>query len=1017
MNGFNLTEWSLNHKGLVCFFIILTALAGIYAYQNLGRMEDPEFEMRQMVVSVGWPGATARQIEEQVTDKIEKRIQNAPGLDYVKSCSQPGQSVIFVYLKETVNESDIRPSYVEIRNLVNDIKGDLPDEIVGPFFNDRFDDVFGSIYALTSDGFSYEEMRAHAEKIRRMLLGVKSVKKVELAGVQPEKIYIEMNSSKLAGYGIDPMLIVATLKAQNTMTPSGMVTTKTDNVYLRVTGMFDDIEAIRNLPIRVMDKTFRLGDIATVTRGYADPPEPKMYFNGKPAIGISVSMEKGGNVLTLGKDLNKLLAQIKKELPLGLMISQVSDQPKVVKDSVNEFVKTLLEAIAIVLVISFLSLGVRTGVVVALCIPLVIAGTFLGMQIAGIDLHKVSLGTLIIALGLLVDDAIIAVEMMSVKLEQGWERKKAACFAYTVTAFPMLTGTLITCAGFIPVGLAKGMASEFCRSLFPVLTISLLMSWLVSVMVTPLLGFQLIKVKPVAHGEHKDIYDNRFYDGFKKTLSWCLNHRKIVLSITIACFLLATFSFKFLKKEFFPKSLRPELIVEMTLPEGASYQATEHEANLFAKSIGGDPNISSYSYYVGSGAPRFVLTIEPVIPRSNYAQFVIVTKGIKERNALEQKINRLFDSSFTNVRGHIKVIQIGPPDPYPVMLRVTGYDHDKVRKIAKQVHDVMANNPNLIGVNYDWYDKSKILHLTVDQDKARMLGIDSSHLALNLQAQISGLPISEFRENDKTITILFRLDAQSRKSLVDIKDLNIPLGNGRSVPLEQIAKISYDAEEGTIWRRNLKPTITVQAETVPGVTGDFASKQVYASLKELRDALPFGYHIDIGGSSERSAIATGYLLQMTPIMLIIIMILLMFQLQSFSKMLITFLTAPLGIIGIVIGLLTFNRPLGFVAIAGILALSGIIIRNSVILMDQIQKQLDAGESSWSAIINATVLRFRPIMLTAAAAIMGMIPLILDQFWGPMAVTIASGLFGATLLTLFVLPTIYAAWFKVNSEEG
>ncbi len=1013
--SFNLTEWSLNHKGLVYFFIILIALAGIYAYQNLGRMEDPDFEMRQMVVSVGWPGATARQIEEQVTDKIEKRLQDTPGLDYVKSCSQPGQSVIFVYLKEDINDADIRPTYLEIRNMVNDIKSTLPEGVVGPFYNDRFDDVFGSIYALISDGFSYEAMRSHAEKIRRMLLGVKNVKKVELTGVQPEKIYIEMDSSKLAGYGIDPLAIVTTLKAQNTMAPSGMVTTKTDNVYVRVTGMFDDIEAIRNLPIRVMDKTFRLGDIATVKRGYVDPPEPKMYFNGKPAIGISVSMEKGGNVLTLGKDLNKLLAQIKKELPLGLAISQVSDQPEVVKDSVNEFVKTLLEAIAIVLLISFLSLGVRTGIVVALCIPLVIAGTFLGMQIAGIDLHKVSLGTLIIALGLLVDDAIIAVEMMSVKLEQGWEHKKAACFAYTVTAFPMLTGTLITCAGFIPVGLAKGMASEFCRSLFPVLTISLLLSWLISVMVTPLLGFELIKVKPAAQEEHKDIYDNRFYNTFKKMLYGCLNHRKLLLSITIACFLLAVFSFKFLKKEFFPSSLRPELIVEMRLPEGASFQATEHEANRFAKYISKDPNIASYSYYVGSGAPRFVLTFEPVIPVPNYTQFVIVTKGIKERNALEQKINRLFDSRFPNVQGYIKVIQIGPPDPYPVMLRVTGYNHDKVRKIAEQVRDIMANNPNLVGVNCDWYEKSKTLHLVVDQDKARMLGIDSWRLALNLQAQISGFPISEFRENDKTIAILFRMNAQNRRSLADIKDLNIPLGNGRSVPLGQIAKISYGAEEGAIWRRNLKPTITVQAETVTGVTGDFASKQVYASLEELRDSLPFGYHIDIGGSSERSIIATGYLLQMTPIMLIIIMVLLMFQLQSFSKMLITLLTAPLGIIGIVIGLLLFDRPLGFVAIAGILALFGIIIRNSVILMDQIQKQLDAGESTWNAIINATVLRFRPIMLTAAAAIMGMIPLIMDQFWGPMAVTIASGLFGATLLTLFVLPTMYAAWFKVNND--
>jgi multidrug efflux pump len=1016
LNGFNLSEWSLNHKGLIYFFIILTAIAGVYSYQNLGRMEDPEFVMRQMVVSVGWPGATARQVEEQVTDKIEKRLQDTPGLDYVKSFSRANQSVIYVYLKDTVKEADVRPTWLEVRNMVNDIKDTLPDGVRGPYFNDRFDDVFGSIYALTGDGFSYEEMRASAEKIRRILLGVKSVKKVELIGVQPEKIYIEMDSSKLAGYSIDPMLIIATLKAQNTMTPSGMVTTTTDNVYLRVTGMFEDIESIRNLPIRVMDKTFRLGDIAKVERSYADPPEPKMYYNGKPAVGIAVSMEKGGNVLTLGKDLRVTLAQIKKDLPLGLEINQVSNQPEVVKDSINEFIKTLCEAIAIVLVISFLSLGMRTGVVVALCIPLVIAGTFVGMKLGGIDLHKVSLGTLILALGLLVDDAIIAVEMMSVKLEQGWDRFKAACFAYTVTAFPMLTGTLITCAGFIPIGFSKGLASEFCSSIFPVLTISLLISWLVSVMVTPLLGYHLIQVKPVKAGEKLDIYDKPFYHRFREILTYCLEHRKMVLGITIAGFLLAVFSFSFLKQEFFPKSIRPELIVEMWLPDGASIQATEHEALKFAGCIKKYPQIDRYSFYVGSGAPRFVLAFEPVLPSSNYAQFVIVAKGLKERNILEQKVNQLFANRFASVRGHIKVLQIGPPDSYPVMLRVSGYRYDKVRQIASKVSETMAANPDVRDINFDWYQKTKVLHLEVDQDKARMMGIDSSHLALNLQAQISGIPVSEFRENDKTVAIEFRLDPGSRKSLSDIKDLNIPLGNGRSIPLEQIAKIDYGAEEGLIWRRNLKPTITVQAEVAPGVTGNDAVKQVYRSLQKLRDNLPPGYTIDIGGAAERSMQATGYLLEMVPVMVIVIMILLMFQLQSSSRMFLTLLTAPLGIIGVVAALLICRMPMGFLAEIGILALTGIIIRNSVILIDQIQRQIEAGESTWNAIINAAVFRFRPILLTASAAIMGMVPLTFDRFWGPMAVTIAGGLLGATALTLLVLPTMYAAWFKVRPES-
>ncbi len=1016
MKGFNLSEWSLNHRGLICFFIVLIALAGVYSYQNLGRMEDPDFVMRQMIVAVGWPGATARQVEEQVTDKIEKRLQDTPGLDYLKSFSRSGQSVIYVYLKDTIRKPDVRPTWLEVRNMVNDIKDTLPEGVRGPYYNDRFDDVFGSICALTSDGFSYEEMRAHAEKIRRILLGVKSVKKVELIGVQPEKIYIEMDSSKLAGYSIDPMLIIATLKAQNTMTPSGMVTTSTDNVYLRVTGMFEDIDSIRNLPIRVLDKTFRLGDIAKVKRSYADPPEPTMYFNGKPAIGIAVSMEKGGNVLTLGKDLQATLAQIKEDLPVGLEISQVSDQPNVVKDSINEFIKTLGEAIAIVLIISFLSLGLRTGVLVALCIPLVIAGTFVGMRIGGIDLQKVSLGTLILALGLLVDDAIIAIEMMAVKLEQGWDRFKAACYAYTVTSIPMLTGTLITCAGFIPIGFSKGLASEFCSSIFPVLTTSLLISWLVSVMVTPLLGYHLIKVQPVT-GDQPDVYDKPFYHWFRRVLAWCLEHRKMVLGITAAAFLLAVFSFSFLKEEFFPKSIRPELIVEMWLPEGASIQATQREALHFAKCIKSDPQVARYSFYVGSGAPRFVLTFEPVLPSSNYAQFVIVAKGLKERNALEQKINRLFAKGFPNVRKHIKVLEIGPPDSYPVMLRVSGYSYDKVRQIAKKVSEVMAANPEVRDINFDWYQKTKVLHLAVDQDKARMLGLDSSHLALNLQAQISGIPVSEFRENDKTVAIEFRLDPESRRSLSDIKDLNIPLGNGRSIPLEQIAKIDYGAEEGLIGRQNLKPTITVQAEVAPGFTGNDTAKKVYRSLKGLRETLPPGYSIEIGGAAERSEQATGFLLAMVPVMLIVIMILLMFQLQSSSRMFLTLLTAPLGIIGVVAALLICGMPMGFLAEIGILALTGIIIRNSVILIDQIQRQIDAGESTWDAIINAAVFRFRPILLTASAAIMGMLPLTVDRFWGPMAVTIAGGLFGATALTLLVLPTMYAAWFKVRPESS
>lgn len=1012
MKRVNLTEWALNHKQLVYFFVILTFISGIYSYRQLGRMEDPDFVIRQMIVSVAWPGASARQVEEQVTDKIEKKLQDTPGIDYLKSYSQPGKAVIYVTLKDSVNEKDVRPTWLEVRNMVNDIKSTLPQGVIGPSFNDRFDDVFGCIYALTSDGYSYEEMREKAEQIRRTLLGVKSVKKVDLIGVQPERIYIEMESSKLAQLGIDPNVIISAVKTQNTMNPSGMVETSSDNVYLRVSGIVDDLTALRNLPIRVNERTFRLGDVAKVERSYIEPMEPKMYVNGQPAIGLAVSMEKGGNILTLGESLDKTVQRLQKELPLGLELNQVLYQPEIVKSSIGEFVKSLWEAIVIVLVVSFLSLGVRSGIVVALCIPLVIAGIFVGMQIMGIDLHKVSLGALIIALGLLVDDAIIAVEMMTVKLEQGWNRFDAACYAYTATAFPMLTGTLITCAGFIPIGFSKGSASEFTSSIFTVVTIALLLSWFVSVLVTPLLGYKLIKPKHMAE-ENKDVYDSKFYRLFRRALNWCLEHRKLVLSITAACFIGSIGLLNFVKQEFFPPSVRTEIIVELTLPEGSSITATEQDAQKFAQSIAGDSDIASYSYYVGQGAPRFVLTSDPRLPASNYAQFVIVAKDLQARAALENKINKLFAEQFENVRGHVKLIQTGPPSPYPVMLRVSGYDHETVRAIAQQVTDVMVNNPKLSHVNWDWNEKNKVMHLSIDQDKARALGVDSQNLALSLQMQLSGATVAEFYEGDKTVNIVYRLDSQNRTDLSAVKSLPVHIGSGKFVPLEQIAVISYDAEEGLIWRRDLKPTITIQAEVLPGITGNDATKQVYGELKSLRDNLPAGYSIDIGGSLERSKSSMEFLLQPVPVMIVLIVILLMFQLQKMSLMVLTLLTAPLGIIGVSLSMLLTLRPMGFVAELGILALSGMIIRNSVILIDQIEQHIKAGEAPWEAIINSAVLRFRPIMLTAAAAILGMVPLIPSTFWGPMAVAIAGGLLGATILTLLVLPTMYAVAFKVK----
>ncbi|MFA6413209.1 MAG: efflux RND transporter permease subunit [Syntrophales bacterium] len=1018
MKPFNLTEWALNHKQFIYYFIFIIFIGGAFSYQNLGRMEDPDFTIRQMIVSVAWPGASAREVEEQVTDKIEKKLQETPGLDYLKSYSTPGQSIIYVVLKDdAVTDAKIRPTWLEVRNMVGDIKGALPQGVIGPFFNDRFDDVFGCIYALTGDGFTYEDMRERAEKIRRTLLGITNIKKVDLLGVQPENITIEVEISKLAQLGIDPALIARSVEAQNAMTPSGMMETSADKIFLRVTGMFENLDNLQSLPIRAGGRTFRLGDIAQIKRGYADPPEPKMFYNGRPAIGLAISMEKGGNILTLGENLDQTINHIKKDLPLGLELHMVSNQPQVVKIAINEFATVLAEAVAIVLLVCFLSLGLRSGMVVAFCIPLAIAGVFVVMKILGIDLHKVSLGALIIALGLLVDDAIIAIEMMIVKLEQGWKRFDAASFAYTATAYPRLTGALITCAGFIPVGFSAGAASEFVGSLFSVVTIALLISWVVAGTATPLIGSVLVKKGPAHTGLDHDIYDTRFYRWFKKLLTWCLTHRWRVIAVTIACFIGSLLLMGLVKQEFFAPSTRPEVVVDLRLPEGASLKATEEEAKNFSRYFDKDPDIVQYSYYVGQGAPRFVLVNEPTLPNTNFAQFIFLTKDIAARNKIMEKAQKVLATYFPNVRGNIKVIQTGPSNPYPVMLRVMGKDHEKVRAIAENVRDIMATDKNLRNVHMDWNEKNKVMHVAVDQDKARMLGIDSRTLSLSLQALLSGAPIAEFREKDRTISILFRVDAKNRADLSKMKDLNIHIGGGRFIPLDQVAKISYDAEEGLIWRRNLKPTITVQANTIPGVLGNDASQKVYDNLANIQKSLPSGYSIEIDGPLELSTKATRLLLQPVPVMILIIMTLLMFQLQSISKMILTLLTAPMGMIGASLGLLLTGRPMGFVVQLGILALAGIIMRNSVILIDQIDQQLKAGQSTWDSIINATVLRFRPIMLTAAAAILAMIPISSSVFWGPMAVAIGGGLFGATVLTLLVLPAIYAAWYKVKQEKS
>lgn len=1009
----NLSELALKNKAIVWYFIVIVAIAGVFSYMKLGRMEDPAYTVRQMVVTVAWPGATAQQMQDQVTDKIEKKLQDTPNLDYIKSYSSPGQAVIYVNLTDQAPADSIRSTWHEVRNLTEDMKKELPEGVYGPYYNDRFDDVYGSMYAITGDGYSYEELRQKAEKIRRIMLGIQDVSKVEIIGEQSEKVYIEVANAKLAELGIAPTAIANAVKGQNAMTPAGMIDTKSDNVYLRISGVFEDVEAIRNLPINANGRVFRLGDIATVERRYTEPSDPKMYYNGKPAVGIALSMKTGGNILTLGDNLEKLQASVKQDLPAGMEIHQVSDQPKVVKDSISDFVNTLREAIIIVLVVSFLSLGLRTGLVVAFCIPLVLTGVFCVMEIAGIDLHKVSLGALIIALGLLVDDAIIAVEMMSVQLEKGLDRLSAACYAFKATAKPMLTGTLVTCAGFIPVAFADGAASEFCKSLFPVILAALLLSWIVSVMVAPLFGYYLIKVKPET--TEKPLYQSRFYRLFRQVLTWCLTHRAIVIGGTAGLFVLSVGLMKWIPQEFFPPSLRPEIIVEMTLPEGSSMQASEKEAKTLSAFLDTQKEqIDSYSYYVGEGAPRFVLTLEPVLPKNNYAQFVVVAKDVASREALTQKIKKEMADKQPGVRCNIKNVPLGPPSDYPIMLRVSGYDVDKVKLYAQQIANRISKDSNTENVFLNWEQKSKVMHLQLDQNKLRAMGLSGQDVAKTLYTELSGATIAEYYAADKTIGIQLRLQDSDRNDLSKIKSIPIYTGRGY-VPLEQIASITYGAEDALIWRRDLKPTITVEGNIKSGTAND-ATQKAYDSIKDIRDAMPFGYSVEVDGALENSQKSLRYLLGPVPIMILIIMTLLMFQLRRVSLMILTLITAPMGIIGVSFGMLLFGKSLGFVAYLGILALGGMIIRNSVILIDQIDKHMAAGEDPWHAIIDSAVLRFRPIMLTAAAAILGMIPLMRSIFWGPMAVAIASGLFVATVLTLLVLPTLYAAWFKVKKSS-
>jgi multidrug efflux pump len=1028
MQKFNLSEWALRHQSFVLYLIVVLGFIGVFSYTKLGQSEDPPFTFKVMTVRTGWPGASAREVEQQVTERIEKKLQELPELNYVRSFSRPGESLVFVAIKDSIPAAQVPEVYYQVRKKIGDIRGTLPQGSVGPTFNDEFGDTYGNIYALTGDGFNYAEIKDYADKIKKELLRIPDVAKVELIGEQDEKIFVEVANTKVANLGLDVASIVAVLQQQNALAPAGAFETATDRVYLRVSGDFSTLDAVRDIPIRANGRTFRLGDIATITRGYVDPPVSKMRFMGREALGLGVSMQKGGDIIALGGNLDRALDRIEKTLPVGLSISRVNDQPRAVRSSVGEFVDSVAEAVLIVLAVSFLSLGVRTGVVVALSIPLVLALTFMFMSIFDVGLHKISLGALILALGLLVDDAIIAVEMMAVKMEQGMDRFKAASFAYTSTAFPMLTGTLVTAAGFLPIATARSATGEYTLSIFQVVVISLLISWVAAVIVIPYLGYHLLPAVKPGHEAHQPGWFARlpliapvaaaarnFYARFRDVVEWCITWRKTVIAITVAAFVLALAGFGLVQQQFFPSSTRPELLVDLKLPEGASYWATEKEAKKLEAVLDADKALyENYVSYVGTGSARFYLPLDQQLPAASFAQFVITAKNLKAREVLrDQLIGVLAGPQFSSLRGRVLRMENGPPVGYPVQYRVSGDDLAALRQAAGQVAAALGTDPNLNNINFDWNERSKVVRLEVDQDKARALGLSTSDVAAFLSTSVNGASVTYVRDRDRLVEVLFRGDASERAQLSQLANLSVPTRSGKNVPLTQVARITYDFEEGIIWRRDRLPTITVRAD-IYGADLQPATvvKKMAPRIAAIAASLPPGYRIEVGGAVEESAKGGASIAAGLPLMVLVMLTVLMLQLQSIQRMILVVLTAPLGLIGVTAALLLFNQPFGFVAMLGFIALSGMIMRNSVILIDQIEQDIAAGHPPWDAICDATVRRFRPIVLTALAAILAMIPLTRSVFFGPMAVAIMGGLTVATMLTLLFLPAAYAAWFRV-----
>lgn len=1038
---FNLSEWALTHRAFVLYLIVVFAIVGALSYTQLGQSEDPPFTFKVMVVKTNWPGATALETELQVTDKIERKLQEVQHVDWVRSYSKPGESFVFFAIKDSAPAADVPATWYQVRKKIGDIRGTLPPGIQGPYFNDEFGDTYTNIYALTGDGFNYRQLKDFGDKARAELLRVPGVAKVDFIGEQEERIYVELANSKLALLGVAPAQILAALSAQNAVVAAGAFDTPTDRIFLRQSGQFDSLDAIRDFTMRVNGRTLRLGDIAVVTRGYIDPPQQKMRWAGHEALGIGVTMADGGDVIALGRALDVRVAHLRAALPVGVEVASVASMPRAVQRSINQFVRSLAEAVVIVLAVSLLSLGLRTGMVVAVSIPLVLAITFFCMWMFGIGLHKISLGALILSLGLLVDDAIIAVEMMAIRMEQGYDRFHAASFTYTNTAFPMLTGTLVTVAGFLPIATAHSSTGEYTRSIFQVSAIALIASWVVAVVAIPYLGYRMLPTReqaarpawwkralahrrgmplpnaaaPPVAPDHDAVYQTPFYRRFTQVSGWCVDHRAIVILATLAVFVAALVLFTQVPQQFFPDSSRPELLVDLRLPEGSSFAATERQAKKLEALLATEQGIEGAVTYVGAGSPRFYLPLDQQLQQANFAQIVVTAVNNAERERLRTRILGWFDSDFPELRGRVSRLENGPPVGFPVQFRVSGDDIPTVRALAQRVAAVVRADPHTTSTQFDWDEPSKVIRLRIDQNKARVLGFSSQDVATFLNNSLSGFTATYYREGDRQIDVVLRGGADERAHISLLKDLSIPTPGGKAVPITQIADIDYALEDGIIWRRNRLPTVTVRADLLGDAQGPDVARAIDPRLDAIRADLPLGYRIEIGGAIEDATKGATSIAAGVPLLVITVLTILMVQLQSFTRTLLVVVTAPLGLIGVTVALLAFGKPFGFVAMLGTIALSGIIMRNAVILVDQIDKDIAAGHPRRKAVIGATVRRFRPIMLTAAAAVLALIPLTRSDFFGPMAVAMMGGLVVATVLTLVFLPALYAAVFRIRRD--